>query len=564
MANVIAGDIAAVPGPITFAEISGVSVDPVFPDAGYSLLDLLVPAFNGARADRAEVPFAPVPVVQAGHFLFDFYYRIWVLPETLRAQNPVIGVPIPFAIWNAYPQPPVNALDSITVTNGTGLTFDFGPPDSWRAIELKDVHITIGSTAPLDIDASFEFNFDFGAGLFFFTASIADFVQMIPDPPVQETWAWLTDVIPSRNNTEQRIALRATPRRSIKYGFLLEDETERRRQYRRWYKSMGHKIVLPYYQYHTRLTQASASGSTKLFFDPALTDVRDGEFVIVMDEPTNTGHPVKLETVEADGATTEGPLAFDATTKMIVAPAFTSKLDDRTGLSMQMVTGHIDVTALSLDFRPLFKRPGSTAVIQTYDGLPVLHLRPIAGNDSPETFDANYDVIDSDTGVQDLYVSWPHPVVNMLRRWTIRRRQNPGEMDWWRDFLDAVLGQRDPFLMPTWFSDLIPNGNPPPGAGTIDIVDVDYASAYYPYDTFKRLQIETEAGIVWRKVVQALLNSDGTTTLVLDSPLGPTLADVTINKISYLNRTRLASDTVTLTHDKLRTLISLSTKMVDL
>lgn len=563
MANVFAGVVDAAEPAITFTEISGsANADPFpagFADTAAADVPVAVPAMNYPAAEA----YADVPGVIAGNFVFDYYYRIWVLPEVLDAQNPLYDVPVPFALWNAYPQPAVNNLVTIDRIQADGLLLDFDVGEAFRAVEYREVNVTITPAAGLTIDAEFAFNFDIGTGRFYFNATIADFVQMVPDPPVVETWQWLTDVIASRNNTEQRIGLRATPRRTIKYGFLLENETERRRQYQRWYKSLGNPIILPFYQYHTKLLATSLVGEDKLYFDPAKTDLRDGEFLIVMNEATVTGYLLKIATVDADGATLVTPLQFDATKGLLVAPTFNARLHDRTGLTMDKVTGHLEVNATVLTYRPAFKRPGSAAVIASYDDMPVLDLRPIAVGETPETFDASYDIVDSDTGLQRMFVSWPHPVVNSTRKWTIRRRQNPGEMDWWRDFLDTVLGQREPFLMPTWFADLTLAEMPGVGTGQLRITNQDYASLYFPYDTFQRLQLETDAGILWRKVLAVTPNPDGTTTLQLDIGFAD-LAEVAISKVSFLNRVRLAADTVTLTHDRLRTQIELATRTVDL
>ena len=563
MADVIVG-LVDVAGPaITLSEISGSANADPFPAALNDMRAFETPVLGGAVVYVDEPTYPDQPAVIAGNFLFDYYYRIWVIPDILNASNPVEGVPIPFLVWNAYPQPLTNTLDSIDTVDATGLSLDLSPGDVFRAVEIKEVNVTIGPTAPLQIAAEFDFNFDLGVGRFYFRATIADFVQMIPDPPVTETWGWLTDVIPSRANVEQRIGLRATPKRSIKYGFLLENEVERRRQYQRWYKSLGKPIILPFYQYQTRITAPSLTGDSKLYFDPALTDLRDGEFLMLMHEATNTGYLIKIDTVDPDGVTTQSPLQVDVPKGWIVAPTFRMRLNDRTGLTMKQVTGHIDVTATGLDYRALFSRPGSAAVISTFDGLQVLDKRPIAVDQSPEAFDANYEVVAGDTGVEGIYVSWPHPVVAMTRQWTIRRRQNPVDMDWWRDFLDGCNGQRVPFLLPTWFEDLVAAEAPTPGTALLRIAGTDYATLYFPHDTFQRLQIETEAGIIWRKVVTADVNPDGSTTLGLDVPFGGTLDDVAISKISFLNRVRLSGDTVTLTHDRLRTQIELATVTVD-
>lgn len=539
------------------------SVDAANPSAGNLVSGVEAPATVGAAATPTVTTIANVPGVLPGHFLFDFYYRIWVIPQTINAQNPSIGAPIPFAIWNAYPQPLTNTLTSIADVAGDGLEFDFDVGDVWKAIEYKVVNITITPAAPIEIAAEFTFSFSSGSEKLFFNASIADFVQMVPDPPVEETWAWLTDIIPARDGTEQRIALRSTPRRSIKYAFVLENEFERRRQYNRWYKSLASRIVLPYYQYSTPLTAGSSVGSSSLYFDPARTDLRDGEFALVYDALTDNGYLVKIDTVEVDGVTTDTPLTFEPSVGMVIAPAFTSRLLDKTGLSMYLVTGKVDLAAEALNSRVLFSRPGSTAVINTYDGYPVLDIRPIGTGETPELFQANYEVVDGETGIQAIYSAWPHPAVHTTRQYTIRRLQNPGEMDWWRDFLGGLYGQREPFLQPTWFPDLYLASAPAPGDPGITITGSDYVSLYFPYDAFKRLQLETAAGIIWRKVLTAVDNGDGTSTLTFDTPIGGTPDDATISRISYLNLVRLSSDTITLSHGRIRTQIELPTRTVD-
>lgn len=504
--------------------------------------------------------FVQLPQWSAGltlHFAGDWYYRIWIVPDIIRAQNPQIGEPIPFEILNAYPW--TNDLTSISGSGQTGLELNLSAPSTFRMIELRTVDLTITPSAPIQIDAIFEFNFANGTGVFRFVATIADYVQMVPDPPITELWEWLTDVMVSHDATEQRVALRAAPRRHIRYSFLLPDEKARRIQYERWFKSLAARIVLPYYQYATVLKQTSASGGSKLYFDPALTDVRDGDFVIVLSTRADpeVGHLIKLGVIEADGATTASPLTVDLLRGWIISPAFTSRLRDRSGLRMRTVAGEIEIDAQALDVRPAFMRPGSTATIRVFDGLDVLDKRPLADEDVPETFDVNYEIIDSETGLLDIKSSWPHPFVYGKRRFLIQRRRRPGDLDWWRDFLYGVRGRQNPFLMPTWRADIPQGLDPDPGSSQLVVVKPDYGSLYFPHDTYKRLQIETDTGILWRKVLQVTSNGDGTQTLELDAGFGINEGDTKIRKISYLNRVRLNADVVRLTHGHTHTFIEL-------
>lgn len=490
------------------------------------------------------------------------YYRVWVIPQTLTAQNPSIGVGIPFNIWNAFPYP--NELESISAIDATGLELNFEEGETWRAIEFKQVEIAITPAAPIQIEATFTFGFTFGEGLFRFEAVIADFVQMRPDPPVTEHWDWLTDLIVAHDGTEQRIALRGTPRRSTSYEIGLEHEADRRQQYNRWFTSLATRLVFPYYQYSVRIDQPAEIGDSEIFFDPSKTDMRDDEFVVVLSEASETGALVRIAQVTATGAILDSPLQFPIARGDIASPAFSSRIENRTGFQMFQVHGTLKVDAQVLDVRSQFARPGSAATILELEGLPILDQRPIAGAPSPETFDVNYEVIDSDTGLLDIKSSWPHPQVNMRRRWAVRRFSEAEKMDWWRDFLDRIKGMRGAFLMPTWFQDLAHIENPDEGAPTIRVASADYVSSYFPYQAFRRIQVELRDGrVLYRRVLSVVENSPGDLTLNLSAPFGPNPEDVDVLKISFLNLCRLASDRVTLIHDHLRTEIQLQVQTTD-
>lgn len=541
------------------------AVNDTLPSEVVDAFGIEVPVALETRPNPGIATLADGAGALAGHFLYDFYYRIWVIPLVLRAQNPVFGVPIPFAIWNAYPQPATNTLNTITPVTATGLLLDIAETDALRAVEYKVVNVTITEDADANIDAFFTFAFDLGEGTLHFIASIADFVQMVPDPPVVEEWAWLTDVMQSHNASEQRIALRGKPRRNIQYTLLIENEAERRRQYHRWYKSLATRIILPYYQYATQITAPSSLGSSTLYFDPARTDLRDGDYAIVYNMSSEEGFLVKIDTMAVDGASLVSPLTTAVTSRMIVAPAYTSRLANKGGIEMSSVTGTMSINADQVDTRYALSRPGSTAVIATYNSIPVLDRRPLAQNKVDEAFDVNYEVLDNSSGLTATKYSWPHPFVSGSRQFLAQRLLDPGELDWWRDFLSYANGRQNPFLLPTWREDVLVATAPSAGSTQLDIQTdaIDYVGLYYPYETYKRFQIATANGLIYRKVTGAVDNGDGTSTLTLDQPFGSDPEDVDISMISYLNLARLNSDRVKLSHGAMATVIELDVRSID-
>lgn len=381
----------------------------------------------GSDSDGAKVKPSIASLSGVGGGLIDqpyseVYFRIWIVPEFLAPQSPELNVDIPFIVWQAYPFS--NTLNSIGGTGQTGLTLDISAPVAWNMLEEKTINIQIGPTAPLEIDATFIFTFANGANTLVFQTIVIDWIRFMPEQPVVETWEWLSNVIRAHDGSEQRRSLRGQARRSIQEEFLLDDDVERQREYDRYYRQMDSEVVIPFYQYDTRITQTSAVSATQLFFDRDKTDVRDGELVIILRESDNTSFPLRLITVNASGATV---LALTREVKVgdRIAPAFPSHLQNRTGPAMTSVSGRLNLRATVSEFRTSFTRPNSSATIDTFDSLNVLERRPIVRGDVPETFDGGLTIIDNETGIVDRSSSWFHPFIEGVRQWVIQRRTDP-------------------------------------------------------------------------------------------------------------------------------------------
>lgn len=554
-------------GPIpAFVSVDDRVDEPREPGADLSVFTRPYSFFGGLETVSGIVTMNSWPVTAAAMmrgWLSASYYQIWVIPSVLVAQNPRINVPIPFNIWNAYPF--TNEVVSIVGTDDTGLELSFLPGDPWRAIEFKEVTITILPSAPIQIEASYLFNFEAGVGRFRFEAVIADFVQMRPDPPVTEVWDWLTDVIVAYDGSEQRIALRKSPRRSTSYEIGLENEDDRRKQYNRWLKNLATRLVFPYYQYSSRITQTSLIGDVNVYFDTTITDVRAGGYIVVLNEETETGALVKILTVFDTYIVSDSPLQFNITKGSIAAPAYSSRISNNTGYDWFQVHGRLKVEAQVLDIQASFSRPGSVAVIETLNGLPILTERPIAtGGPSSDRFDIDYEVIDSQTGLLDIKASWLHPYVDMTRRFAVRRHAEPIKMDYWRDFLDTIRGRWKAFYFPTWLDDLPVIENPTVSGNTLRVYSNDYVASYFPYETYKQVQIELRDGrFLYRTVLTAVSDVPGENTLSLTPAFGDNPEDVDIVRVGFLNLARLGLDRVSLMHSHQRTEIELNIRTTD-
>lgn len=531
------------------------------PVTALAAIDAPFPSISGSivSASPTALPSETTAMVRA--FTGDFYYRIWVIPLTLRAQNPRVGIPIPFYIWNAFPEPDTNDLTGIASVGADTLTLSVSAPTTFRAVEMRQVTVTINSTDINEISASFTFTFEQGDADFFFLATVLEFIFMRPDPPISEKWEWKTDIMRVWSGLEQRVALRSYPRRYVDYRLLVESEADRRDQHWRWHRSANIDIMMPLFQYGSMLTATSPLGSSTLYMDMGPVDIRASEPAVLVNPGTEQGELVIVDTVNVNGVTLQSPLTFEASRGMIFAPAHRGRVSNNTGIKMSAVHGSVDINAQVFDERSTLERPSSTAILATYQSLPILNRRPLAKGDVGELFDGGHQDMDYDTGVQERKYSWAHPVFGGTRAFLVQRMLDPDEMDWWRAFLEACRGQQNPFLLPTFREDLTPIKEPLPGSSQLTVAEGYYADDMFPHETYKRLEIELSDGSLLRTAVtDAVLETDGTATLTLLESFS-TVTEIA--RVSFLNLARLGSDTVELEHDHLVSIVEMRIRAID-
>lgn len=538
--------------------VAGLPFAPAWHDNG-SEVTSVVPQSGPATVDQIPGPAFNVGIDEQ-EFLYDFYFRIWVFPLRLEVRNPRTGVDIPFAIWNAYPWK--NKLTSISGTGTDGITLDLEEPSQFREIEYRTVNLQILPSAPLSIEAIFNFIFENGEGAFTFIANRASVLSIIPDVPVNETWQWLTDVMVATDGTEQRVALRAVPRRKMNAKLIALSEEEIMDNIKKALFDFGSQVVIPYFQYSTTTTADAPSGSVDLAFDPAKTDLREGEYLFIM---TKDGQElVKIETLGVAGATVDAPISINVPLGSIVAPAFASVVDNKSSISRYSVNdaAEIEVNSTSSQARADFKRPGSDVVITTFEGYAILDKRPLADDKVQDLYDQGYERFDYNTGSIEQITRWLFTRQEGPRSYLIHRATQPETLDYWRDFLDTTRGMLNPFLLPTYRRDLFVAAKPDDAYISLLIAGSDYGALLWPNAPFKRLYLWTDAGQVPVTVTNVSLTEDGDTLCTLANAMPTGEAYRNISFISFLLKCRLASDEVQLEHHGLETILNLAVRTI--
>ena len=521
-------------------------------DAGANIAAVPVPGAVGATgALPATYPAvnAPAPAATAGAILRSFgehiYFRVWAIPPVLDAQNPKRNTPIPFQLWNAFLTP--NELQLIDAEGDTGLTLDFAPLDVLDELELRTVNVTITPAAPIAIDASYLFDFALDDVPFRFLATLADILPVHPNTGIKERLEWKTEILPGWDGTEQRIALRARPRRTFNVTLTLENDAERKALYDSLYKTLGKSIILPTYQYSTRLKANVAPGATVLPCNPKRADLRVNDTVVIQPRASDLKYVYNVTAVAADSITIDKPLTVAIAEGAMITGGVTGRLPNGAGLRMYAKHGGTELAIEAVETRDTLAYPENGIVLPTLGGYPIVERRALADSEVAENFDFGLEVIDNDTGRPKDYTAWEHKYFGGSRRFLINRLFKPDELEYWRTVLDYARGMQRAFILPTYRDDLIIRAEAGVYVGQITVEGSEYATLYAASPNYKYLRLDTNAGEFFVEIFSVTNNGDSVTLNFVD-PIPADIPELAVNQISYAPLVRLNSDAVTLTH----------------
>jgi hypothetical protein len=483
-----------------------------------------------------------------------FYFHVWMLPPVLDVQNPKIGQPIEFQVWNAFLD--ANTVQAVTPTNATGVTLDLDVGDVVPRLALQTVIAIIDSTAPTQIDANFLFDFTLGDSELRFLALLADILPIPAEGQITETLEWKTDIMTVKNGAEQRIALRQRPRRSFGMTFLLLDDAERKVLYDKMFKTAALTVIAPAYQYQSRVKVKTVIGDNKLYTNPRRADLRVGENVVIA---TKQGQFFLYEvaTIEADHVTVTTAFSQQIPKGAVVCGAFDGRFPNKSGLNMLSIAGNSSLNITLEDVRDQLPWPGYTPVIPTFKGKPLLRRRALAESEAREEFDVGMDVMDNEVGKPYYFTSWTQPFVEGARQYLIQTLFDQDELEFWRGFLDTLRGQQKTFYTPTYRNDLI---SVVLEQGNITVAGTEYHSLYFEHTPYQQIQIETDKGTFEVDIVGSELVDAGS-KLHFGTPIETDLTDAVVSRVSYVMLVRLGSDKVSLTHSPQHTIVELSIRM---
>ena len=487
-----------------------------------------------------EFPTAHTGAVIHG-FVRDYYHRVHIIPATLNLGNVTAASRREIDVWNAHLVD--NRLASIGQKNTEGLrlTPPKVAPTVYGALEYRVHNLNVFQQGTPSQAA--EYTFNFATEIRRLTVTLRRILLFPFSPnwtrPVIERLTWLTDVMASRANVEQRARLRAQPRRSYEYRILTRDNNERIRLHNRLLAWQGRSYALPVWPDATTLTQPLAAGVRQI---PVATSGRDyavnNMAVLIYKSKSEI---MEIEALTTDGLTTKKPTRSAWPIGARIAPIRTARINSP--LSLAGITDSI------VRLRPQFELEdppplAPSTAIMTYRNRPVLTTRPNWQGGISERYARKLIETDFQTGKPWVTDTAEQPIYTRQHRWLLKSR--PEVIDF-RGWLAACAGRLTPFWMPSFVSDVEPVRDLASAAMVIDVAHGDFASAS-GLDGRRDVLITASDGRRWaRRVKSWQTASEDVEHMVIDAPINFDIKKEQL-QISFMCLARLDSDAVEIAH----------------
>lgn len=489
----------------------------------------------------------PAPTINPGlaelrTFATDWLFRVHVIPAAIKVSNPVEGSPIRFLLWSAFPWP--NPLDGIAAEGETGLELTVAAGVTWKGWEQREEGVIVTRAAPPIVSALYLFDFRHGEGTLTFEAERATVIKQHAQVPVVERLEWQTDVLRSVNGATQRVSVRRHPRRKLSYDILAASEQEIRELAIVLAGKIASPLVLPIWAEPCKLT-APTTGSPIVSASAALSELKAGDTAYLESADRSQGELVRVASVDrvAGTITLADPIVRTFAAGDYLYPCVIAYIPDGSGMDrFQTNAARARIEATVTERAPIV---GNGATVPTYDGLPLLNRRPAINGTAAESYALNHELIDFGGAIASVSAE----DIATVTRPRVYEIADQAELQFWRAFLAQVRGRSREFYTPTFRPNFVAAVSPPEGANEIFILaEPDTFSFWMDLSNRRDIYLEREDGSgVIRRVTAITDQGDGTLKASFAVPVRA-VGDPAIVSISMLERARLASDSVEITH----------------
>ncbi|MBK5417750.1 hypothetical protein [Pseudomonas sp. TH31] len=438
-----------------------------------------------------------------GSFFFD---NVFLSPAVIDAGVVVPGAEFAFELWHSFTD--AKSLAGVSQTGAFGV--DLQGETSGIIYSFTSVAYGVSlSQANGLID--YAANFDFGTGSAYKFSLIASMALVMPEridwsTQPEMSIQYLTEVIEAFDGTEQRIALRDTPRVSLNYMYSVTDDE----QYKFDNKlgNIGGSMIVPVWPLQCQLGMAVKPGDTSLVLTKMNAHVAASNTLLISDGELS--EIVSVESVAGGVMTLTAMVKNDFSINAIVVPAHIAYTSDES--NSKSLTNSFDQHTVSFELdETVFIKPAPVDNFERYNSRPVFPFRTDFSDDVTTQYQRLRETLDPLIGARRIYERTTGAVRIFSKTFTFFSEADRQRFE---DFAEIMNGAQGEFYITG------------PGRAfeiSEDIFDATYkfrikSSGYRNFGNSKSfapaIAIKLYNGTyIYRTLVGAVSNSDGTETI---------------------------------------------------
>jgi hypothetical protein len=519
----------------------------------------LILGLSASSGALAATQGTPQPAVSISHratsgqvdqmFGGQLFEKIIVTPRVKALGFVLSATEFSIEVWNAF-RATQQILTAINITGSGGLTLQnlYGLPLSYGALDSRIYQATVptAGAAQINQDVAFVFVSGILGADTVVTGSRITLFSIAPEwgEGMVESIEYLTDVLKSYSDSEQRRALRQLPRRALRYRALTLNARDAAGMEALVWGWQNQPFGVPWWPDAQPLLSDIPAGTFVIPVDTADRQFAVGGLVAIWaDEYTFEAFNISAVAAHSVTATSPTQFSWTAGPATRVMPVFLCRLP--AGVDVSRHSSEID--QIDLNFIGEAGQPAASPTISPtlFKGFDVLEIMPNwEGSPLKRSYKRSMVTIDPKVGpievidkggtaIVDQEFPWwldTHPTVTAFRAFVIRR-----------------FGQLNPFWVPTWDQDLVLVQDVLSTDTGIKIKSEFYTKFLFASEARRFIAFipVDGSGNVYGKITGAVDNGDGTETLTLEALTGKNFAKGS-TMVSFLTLARLASDMVSI------------------
>ena len=327
-----------------------------------------------------------------------FFDNIFLTPVSTDAGVVVPGAEFSFELWHSFTSP--KQLTGVTQTGAYGIELSGVTSGSLASFESFDYKVSLNqANGPVDYTAAF----DFGTGSAHSFNLKASMALVMPErvdwsTPPEISIQYLTEVIEAFDGTEQRTALRDTPRCSVSYMYSMTDE----QQYRfdnKLATSAG-TMLIPLWPLQCRLSHGVSAGDARINLAEVSAHLASSETILVSEH--DRYEILSIESMAGLEVALTSLAKNDFSESAIVVPLRIAYPADESN-STSLLRG-FDQHTITFDLdETLIQKPALVDDFERLNARPIFPFRPDRSKDIATQYNRRREILDPLIGARSIY-----------------------------------------------------------------------------------------------------------------------------------------------------------------